>query len=31
MTYTIDENTEKTKPALEAFQRFDVDTQLALL
>ncbi|MEH2136592.1 orange carotenoid protein N-terminal domain-containing protein [Nostoc sp.] len=28
MTYTID---EKTKPALETFQRFDVDTQLALL
>ncbi|MCC5604741.1 orange carotenoid protein N-terminal domain-containing protein [Nostoc favosum] len=28
MTYTID---EATKPALETFQRFDVDTQLALL
>jgi hypothetical protein len=28
MTYTID---EKTKPALETFQHFDVDTQLALL
>ncbi|WP_375511833.1 orange carotenoid protein N-terminal domain-containing protein [uncultured Nostoc sp.] len=28
MTYTID---EATKPALESFQRFDVDTQLALL
>ncbi|WP_373530010.1 orange carotenoid protein N-terminal domain-containing protein [Nostoc sp.] len=28
MTYTVD---EKTKPALESFQRFDVDTQLALL
>ncbi|MEH1816991.1 MAG: orange carotenoid protein N-terminal domain-containing protein, partial [Nostoc sp.] len=28
MTYTID---EATRPALETFQRFDVDTQLALL
>ncbi|MEH2393501.1 MAG: orange carotenoid protein N-terminal domain-containing protein [Nostoc sp.] len=28
MTYTAD---EKTKPALEAFKRFDVDTQLGLL
>ncbi|MEH2183910.1 orange carotenoid protein N-terminal domain-containing protein [Nostoc sp.] len=28
MTYTAD---EATKPALESFQRFDVDTQLALL
>lgn len=28
MTYTVDES---TRPALEAFQRFDVDTQLALL
>jgi hypothetical protein len=28
MTYTVD---EQTRPALEAFQRFDVDTQLALL
>ncbi|MEH2146216.1 orange carotenoid protein N-terminal domain-containing protein [Nostoc sp.] len=28
MTYTAD---EKTKPALESFQRFDVDTQLGLL
>lgn len=28
MTYTVD---ERTKPALERFQRFDVDTQLALL
>ena len=28
MTYTVDET---TKPALESFQRFDVDTQLALL
>ncbi|MHC5609557.1 MAG: orange carotenoid protein N-terminal domain-containing protein [Nostoc sp.] len=28
MTYTVDES---TKPALESFQRFDVDTQLALL
>ncbi|MHC5727419.1 MAG: orange carotenoid protein N-terminal domain-containing protein [Nostoc sp.] len=28
MTYTVD---EATKPALESFQRFDVDTQLALL
>jgi Orange carotenoid protein, N-terminal len=28
MTYTVDES---TKPALETFQRFDVDTQLALL
>ncbi|NMG10905.1 orange carotenoid protein N-terminal domain-containing protein [Brasilonema sp. UFV-L1] len=28
MTYAIDES---TKPALETFQRFDVDTQLALL
>ncbi|MEH2042131.1 orange carotenoid protein N-terminal domain-containing protein [Nostoc sp.] len=28
MTYTID---EATKPALESLQRFDVDTQLALL
>ncbi len=28
MTYTLD---QATKPALEAFQRFDVDTQLALL
>ncbi|AVH71567.1 orange carotenoid protein N-terminal domain-containing protein [Nostoc sp. 'Lobaria pulmonaria (5183) cyanobiont'] len=28
MTYTID---EATKPALESFKRFDVDTQLALL
>ncbi|MEH2407981.1 orange carotenoid protein N-terminal domain-containing protein [Nostoc sp.] len=28
MTYTVD---EATKPALETFQRFDVDTQLALL
>jgi hypothetical protein len=28
MTYTID---ERTRPALEAFQRFDVDTKLALL
>ncbi|MBW4517945.1 MAG: Orange carotenoid protein [Timaviella obliquedivisa GSE-PSE-MK23-08B] len=28
MTYTVDQN---TKPALDAFQRFDVDTQLALL
>ncbi|WGV25013.1 orange carotenoid protein N-terminal domain-containing protein [Halotia branconii] len=28
MTYTIDET---AKPALETFQRFDVDTQLALL
>ena len=28
MTYTAD---EATKPALETFQRFDVDTQLALL
>jgi hypothetical protein len=28
MTYTID---EKTRPALETFQRFDVDTQLGLL
>ncbi|MBD2169154.1 Orange carotenoid protein [Calothrix membranacea FACHB-236] len=28
MTYTVDES---TRPALERFQRFDVDTQLALL
>ncbi|MBD2523234.1 orange carotenoid protein N-terminal domain-containing protein [Nostoc sp. FACHB-133] len=28
MTYTVD---EATRPALETFQRFDVDTQLALL
>lgn len=28
MTYTVDES---TKPALKVFQRFDVDTQLALL
>jgi len=28
MTYTVDQNTQ---PALDAFQRFDVDTQLALL
>jgi len=28
MTYTVDES---TRPALETFQRFDVDTQLALL
>ncbi|MBD2199321.1 MULTISPECIES: orange carotenoid protein N-terminal domain-containing protein [Calothrix] len=28
MTYTVDES---TKPALETFKRFDVDTQLALL
>jgi Orange carotenoid protein, N-terminal len=28
MTYTVD---EATRPALESFQRFDVDTQLALL
>jgi Orange carotenoid protein, N-terminal len=28
MTYTVDES---TKPALEVFQNFDVDTQLALL
>lgn len=28
MTYTVDQNTQ---PALESFQRFDVDTQLALL
>ncbi|MEH2319289.1 orange carotenoid protein N-terminal domain-containing protein [Nostoc sp.] len=28
MTYTVD---EATKPALESFKRFDVDTQLALL
>ena len=28
MTYTVDQS---VKPALEAFQRFDVDTQLALL
>jgi hypothetical protein len=28
MAYTVD---ERTKPALERFQRFDVDTQLALL
>ncbi|MBW4677401.1 MAG: Orange carotenoid protein [Desmonostoc geniculatum HA4340-LM1] len=28
MTYTVD---EKTKPALESFRRFDVDTQLAVL
>lgn len=28
MTYTVDES---TKPALESFQDFDVDTQLALL
>jgi hypothetical protein len=28
MTYTVDET---TKPALDAFQRFDADTQLALL
>lgn len=28
MTYTID---EKTRPALNTFQKFDVDTQLALL
>lgn len=28
MTYTVD---EKTKPALEIFRRFDVDTQLAIL
>ena len=28
MTYTVDET---TKPALESFQSFDVDTQLALL
>jgi hypothetical protein len=28
MTYTVDQN---ARPALEAFQRFDTDTQLALL
>ncbi|RCJ23276.1 Orange carotenoid protein [Nostoc sp. ATCC 43529] len=28
MTYTVD---EKTRPALETFRRFDVDTQLAVL
>ncbi|MBD2678317.1 MULTISPECIES: orange carotenoid protein N-terminal domain-containing protein [Nostoc] len=28
MTYTVD---EKTRPALETFRRFDVDTQLAIL
>ncbi|MCL6754062.1 Orange carotenoid protein [Nostoc sp. CCCryo 231-06] len=28
MTYTVD---EATRPALETFQRFDIDTQLALL
>jgi hypothetical protein len=28
MTYTVDES---TRPALETFQRFDVDTQLAIL
>ncbi|MDZ8051813.1 MAG: orange carotenoid protein N-terminal domain-containing protein [Aulosira sp. ZfuVER01] len=28
MTYTVD---ERTKPALETFRRFDVDTQLAIL